>query len=168
MLIKIIKNNIESEWFELTKAHHRALLKDMPDEVLIDIEELYPGSPDKGRLVKLDFMMFTILAREFVLEKNRQEKWIERHIDDRPLEEISYQDYKIKPLSLEEEFERQELKCRLAAAKETLTPVQKRRLEFYIEDKCSMREIAAREGVHNTAVEDSVHAAFKKIKKFLD
>ena len=58
MLIKIIKNNIESEWFELTKAHHRALLKDMPDEVLIDIEELYPGSPDKGRLVKLDFMMF--------------------------------------------------------------------------------------------------------------
>ena len=31
MLIKIAKNGIESEWFQLTKKRHRTLLLEKPD-----------------------------------------------------------------------------------------------------------------------------------------
>lgn len=42
MLVKIIKNGSESEWFPLTKRRHRALLLDKPDIVLVHIDSLYP------------------------------------------------------------------------------------------------------------------------------
>ena len=35
MLIKIAKNGIESEWFQLTKKHHRTLLLEKPDVVFV-------------------------------------------------------------------------------------------------------------------------------------
>ena len=166
MLVKIIKNNVESEWFELTKAQHRELLESKPDAAIVHIEELYPGSPDRGAVVRLDFTVFTALARDFVLEENRQAKKAERYHDERPIEEISSKDYQNKVVTMEDEYERRELIYQLNAAKQMLTPVQRRRLELYIEDRCSLREIAAREGVHNTAVEDSICAAIKNLKNF--
>ena len=74
MLIKIAKNGIESEWFQLTKKRHRTLLLEKPDAVFVHIDSLYPKSPESGQIVELSFPCFNLLAREFVLEENRQEK----------------------------------------------------------------------------------------------
>ena len=80
MLIKIAKNGIESEWFQLTKKRHRTLLLEKPDAVFVHIDSLYPKSPESGQIVELSFPCFNLLAREFVLEENRQEKQNERHL----------------------------------------------------------------------------------------
>lgn len=167
MLIKTIKNNVESEWFELTKAHHRALLEDQPEAAIVRIEELYPGSPDEGCLVRLDFELFTVLARDFVLEESRQAKRTERYHDQRPIEEISFSEYQSSIVTMEDANLHKEQLCQLEAAKQRLTPTQKRRLTYYIDNGLSLRQIAVLEGVDNTAVDDSIHSAYKKIKKFL-
>ena len=69
MLIKIAKNGIESEWFQLTKKRHRTLLLEKPDAVFVHIDSLYPKSPESGQIVELSFPCFNLLAREFVLEE---------------------------------------------------------------------------------------------------
>lgn len=167
MLVKIIKNGTESEWFELTKQQHRAMLEDMPDVAIAHIEDFYPDSPDRGTLVRLEFSVFNTLARDFTLDNNRQAKQADRYLDKRPLEEIDSKENQKMLVSAEDEYFHQEQLDKLTDAKQKLTETQRRRLELYIEDGLSMREIAKKEGVHYTAVEDSIRAAFKKIKKFL-
>ena len=167
MLVKIIKNGVESEWFELTKQYHHTLLEEKPDAAMIRIEDFYPDSPDKGTLVWLEFSVFNTLARDFILDENRQAKRAGRHQDKRPLEEIGLRENQKMLASVEDEYFHQEQTDKLTDAKQKLTEVQRRRLELYIEDGLSMRKIAQKEGVHYTAVEDSIRAAFKKIKKFL-
>ena len=168
MLIKIIKNGVESKWFKLTKQRHRELLEDAPDAAIILIDDLYPDSPDGGTPVKLDFSLFTLLARDFVLEENRQSKQIERNHDKRALEDISADDVQSRMISLEDEFQSKEQLLMLELAKQKLTPIQQRRLKLYIEKGYSMRAISVAEGVQHTAVQDCIRDALKKIKKFLD
>ena len=55
MLIKIVQNGIESDWFQLTKKAHRELIKIKPEAAIIHIEDVYPESPDAGRVIRLDF-----------------------------------------------------------------------------------------------------------------
>ena len=62
MLIKIAKNGIESEWFQLTKKRHRTLLLEKPDAVFVHIDSLYPKSPESGQIVELSFPCFNLLA----------------------------------------------------------------------------------------------------------
>ncbi len=38
MLIKIVQNGIESDWFQLTKKAHRELIKMKPEAVIVHIE----------------------------------------------------------------------------------------------------------------------------------
>ena len=38
MLIKIVQNGIESEWFQLTKKAHRELIKTKPEAAIVHIE----------------------------------------------------------------------------------------------------------------------------------
>lgn len=102
MLIKIAKNGIESEWFQLTKKHHRTLLLEKPDVVFVHIDSLYPKSPESGQIVELSFPCFNLLAREFVLEENRQEKQNERHQDYRAVEDINPRENGALMTSLEE------------------------------------------------------------------
>ena len=65
MLIKIVQNGIESDWFKLTKKAHRELIKMKPEAAIIHIEDVYPESPDAGRVIRLDFRLFTVLTRVF-------------------------------------------------------------------------------------------------------
>ena len=51
MLIKIVQNGIESDWFQLTKKAHRELIKKKPEAAVIHIEDIYPESPDAGRVI---------------------------------------------------------------------------------------------------------------------
>lgn len=109
MLIKIAKNGIESEWFQLTKKRHRTLLLEKPDAVFVHIDSLYPKSPESGQIVELSFPCFNLLAREFVLEENRQEKQNERHQDYRAMEDINPRENGALMTSLEEIYLRQEI-----------------------------------------------------------
>ena len=68
MLIKVVQNGIESDWFQLTKKAHHELIKKKPEAAVIHIEDIYPESPDAGRVIRLDFWLFTVLTREFKLE----------------------------------------------------------------------------------------------------
>jgi len=40
MLIKIVQNGIESDWFQLTKKAHRELIKKKPEAAVIHIEDI--------------------------------------------------------------------------------------------------------------------------------
>ncbi len=86
MLIKIVQNGIESDWFQLTKKAHRELIKMKPEAAIVHIEDVYPESPDAGRVIRLDFRLFTVLTREFKLEDLKQEKRDERHVEKLRLE----------------------------------------------------------------------------------
>lgn len=133
MLIKIAKNGIESEWFQLTKKHHRTLLLEKPDVVFVHIDSLYPKSPESGQIVELSFPCFNLLAREFVLEENRQEKQNERHQDYRAVEDINPRENGALMTSLEEIYLRQEIKRILNGPSNVLTDLQQRRLRLFLD-----------------------------------
>ena len=167
MRVKILKDDVLSDWIILENENDWNVFENIPDAVVIPIGELYTNSPEAKECVRLDFAVFVTIARGFALEEQRQSKQKQRYIDDRPIEEISCQEYRRRLSTLEEEHERRELAAEITEAKKKLTNIQQRRLELYIEDGLSLREIARREGVGHTAVEDSVRSALKKIKKLL-
>lgn len=167
MLIKIAKNGIESEWFQLTKKRHRTLLLEKPDAVFVYIDSLYPKSPESGQIVELSFPCFNLLAREFVLEENRQEKQNERHQDYRAMEDINPRENGALMISLEEIYLRQEIKRILYGPSNVLTDLQQRRLRLFL-DGYTLTRIGEIEGISHTAVRKSVISAIEKIKKHFE
>ena len=163
MLIKIAKNGIESEWFQLTKKRHRTLLLEKPDAVFVHIDSLYPKSPESGQIVELSFPCFNLLAREFVLEENRQEKQNERHQDYRAMEDINPRENGALMTSLEEIYLRQEIKRILYGP----SNVQQRRLRLFL-DGYTLTRIGEIEGISHTAARKSVFSAIEKIKKHFE
>ena len=168
MLIKIVQNGIESDWFQLTKKAHRELIKMKPEAAIIHIEDVYPESPDAGRVIRLDFRLFTVLTREFKLEDLKQEKRDERHVEKLRLEARPANAPELASKTLDEQYIRQEIKDLLesAPALAGLTPTQLRRFQLFVESGKSFREIAEIEHCKYSTVKDSVDAAKKKIKKF--
>ena len=169
MLIKIVQNGIESDWFQLTKKAHRELIKMKPEAAIIHIEDVYPESPDTGRVIRLDFRLFTVLTREFVLEDLKQEKRDERHLEKLRLEARPVNAPELASKSLDEQFIRQEITKLLESAPVLagLTPTQMRRFRLFAEEGKSFREIAQIERCEYSAVQKSVRFAKEKIKKFL-
>jgi hypothetical protein len=167
MLVKIIKNGVESEWFTLTKQIHRSLLSDKPEAAIIHIEDFYPESPESGQLVTLEFSCFNVIARDFVLAENRYKKRVERDHDKRSLDEIEQSGNGALISSVEEEYLRQELQHVLLDARAKLTAAQKRRVRMFVEDGLSFSEIGRREGITHRAAEYSVQAGLKNLKKYL-
>ena len=159
MLIKVVQNGIESDWFQLTKKTHRELIKIKPEAAIVHIEDVYPESPDAGRVIRLDFRLFTVLTREFKLEDLKQEKRDERHVEKLRLEARPANAPELASKTLDEQYIRQEIK-------DLLTPTQLRRFQLFVESGKSFREIAEIEHCKYSTVKDSVDAAKKKIKKF--
>ena len=56
----------------------------------------------------------------------------------------------------------------LQKAMQSLTPVQRERLHFYFFEGMTYRQIAAKEGVGEKNIRESVNGAVKKIKKYFD
>ena len=168
MLIKIVQNGMESEWFPLTKKTHRELMQKKPEAAIVHIEDVYPDSPDAGRVIRLDFRLFTVLTREFVLEELRQKKQDERHVAKLGLDARPANDPALASQSMDEQYIRQEIKELLASAPilAGLTPTQLRRFQMFVEDGKSFREIAEAERCEYSTIKDSVDASKKKIKKF--
>lgn len=168
MLVKVEYSGLVSEWTELTEEFLNLMEARRPDVVIVRIEDLYVGSPDAGSFVKLDFEVFITLVKDFVRDEIRQEKSKKRHWDDRSLEDIDAAGLLGNCVDIETEQRFREICSLVDHAKETMTPVQRRRFEFYADSGLSFRKIASIEGVHNTAVAESIRAARRKIKKLLD
>ena len=122
MLIKIVQNGIESDWFQLTKKAHRELIKKKPEAAVIHIEDIYPESPDAGRVIRLDFRLFTVLTREFKLEDLKQEKRDERHVEKLRLEARPANAPELASKTLDEQYIRQEIKDLLAYVRLVVNP----------------------------------------------
>ena len=165
MLIKVVQNGIESDWFQLTKKAHRELIKKKPEAAVIHIEDIYPESPDAGRVIQLDFRLFTVLTREFKLEDLKQEKRDERHIEKLRLEARPANAPELASKTLDEQYIRQEIKELLEAAPACagLTPTQLRRFQLFVEGGKSFREIAQLEQCEYSAARKSVTQAKEKI-----
>lgn len=56
----------------------------------------------------------------------------------------------------------------LQKAMQSLTPVQRERLHFYFFEGMTYRQIAAKEGVGEKNIRESINGAVKKIKKYFD
>ncbi|MDD3193964.1 MAG: hypothetical protein PHE47_09020 [Oscillospiraceae bacterium] len=139
---------------------------DKPEAVIIHIEDFYPESPESGQLVTLEFGCFTTIARDFVLEENRQEKQKERHHDKSHMELIEQSGSHALVTSVEEEHLQQELRYIMQDARTMLTTVQERRVRMFIEDGLSSSEIGRREGVSYKVIGRSIKAGLGEIKKF--
>ena len=126
MLIKIVQNGIESDWFQLTKKTHRELIKIKPEAAIVHIEDVYPESPDAGRVIRLDFRLFTVLTREFKLEDLKQEKRDERHIEKLRLEARPANAPELVSKTLDEQYIRQEIKDLLKSLEKTMPGVRER------------------------------------------
>ena len=164
MLIKVVQNGIESDWFQLTKKAHRELIKMKPEAAIIHIEDVYPESPDAGRVIRLDFRLFTVLTREFTLEDLKQEKRDERHVEKLRLEARPA----LASKTLDEQYISEEQMERLSAAvaQAKLTPTQRRRF-LLLESGLTIHDIAKAENCGYNAALESIQWAKKKIKKFL-
>lgn len=168
MLIQIIKDGEKSDWVTLTKRLHRELEQDVPDEVRIHIEDIYPQSPDQGELLSLGFSLFSILMREMTLYTNKLDKRDERHLDKRPIERIDpAENENLTYQAAEDEYFKNEEIHHVRRAQLMLTPTQYRRLSMFVDNGLSIYEIARREGVHPTSAEQTIKLACKKIKKLL-
>lgn len=170
MLIKIVQNGIESDWFQLTKKAHRELIKKKPEAAIVHIEDVYPESPDSGRVIRLDFRLFTVLTREFKLEDLKQEKRDERHVEKLRLEARPANATELASKTLDDQYIRQEIKELLESAPilAGLTPTQLRRFQLVVEGGKSFREIAQLEHCEYSAVRKSVNQAKEKIMNFLN
>ena len=126
MLIKVVQNGIESDWFQLTKKTHRELIKIKPDAAIVHIEDVYPESPDAGRVIRLDFRLFTVLTREFKLEDLKQETRDERHIEKLRLEARPANAPELASKTLDEQYIRQEIKDLLKSLEKTMPGVRER------------------------------------------
>lgn len=166
MKIKIVQNGMESEWFDLTKKLHRALIEQKPDAAIVHIADLYPGSPDGRQIVQLEFELFTVLTREFTLEQLRQDKQDERHVDADGMESQAVVNYCLSQPDLDERYIKAERAETLAKAISELTPTQRHRLYLLAEGK-SIREISKIEHCRYNAALESIHSAKRKIQKIL-
>ena len=124
-------------------------------------------SPESGQIVELSFPCFNLLAREFVLEENRQEKQNERHQDYRAVEDINPRENGALMTSLEEIYLRQEIKRILYGPSNVLTDLQQRRLRLFL-DGYTLTRIGEIEGISHTAARKSVFSAIEKIKKHFE
>lgn len=171
--IKIIRDGVASDWFTLTKRLHAKLQSNTtnakPDYVIVRIGDLFPGSPESSQTVKLEFELFTVLAREFVLEENRRHKKDARYRSSVPLDDIDSTQNCSLVSSVEADFEQLELRRKVERAKNLLTLRQKRRFLMHFEEGLPYRRIAEIEGgLHHKDIEESVAAALKKFKKYFE
>ena len=168
MLIKIVQNGMESEWFPLTKKTHRELMQKKPEAAIVHIEDVYPDSPDAGRVIRLDFRLFTVLTREFKLEDLKQEKHDERHVEKLRLEARPANAPELASKTLDEQYISEEQMERLSAAvaQAKLTPTQRRRF-LLLESGLTIHDIAKAENCGYNAALESIQWAKKKIKNFL-
>lgn len=130
MLVKTSKKGIESAWVHLTAKLRDDIINDDPDWIFVKVEDIYPGSPDAGKVIKLEKSVFSVVAKDFIQEHKRQERETERHVDNREFESIKVKEFRRAQISPESRLINQETQKRLDRAMAKLTQTQRRRIHL--------------------------------------
>ena len=162
MYIRIINGDQKSEWMKHSRQNHMKLLTNSPENVEIRIRDFYPNSPDKKDTAIIPFEMFTVLARDFSLEKEAQRRCDERNLYSEPMTDDVPDEMNVEQLILDQEAKNQ-LNCMLMR----LTPTQRSRVYAYYFRHLTFRQIADSEGVDEKAIRVSISLAIKKLKMIL-
>jgi len=165
--IKIVKNGVESAWFEVDTEEIIEIIKDNPDSIFAYAQDLYPETPDCGEVMEMTTEIFEVVVRESYLLNERQKKQDQRHLDLRSLEELRDNDPALVCPSPEDEYFRMLRYQELWKAMDTLTHAQRNRLLLNALDELSLREISEIDGAHFTTIGESIRSSKKKIRKIL-
>ena len=140
----------------------------MSDKKRIRVQDFYKDAVGNQEYIEVSEEVYEAMVNTFRKEYHAQEMKDFRHVtkdgytegdteDLMLLQEESLEDYVIRQIEIEN----------LQKAIQSLTAVQKQRLQLYFFDGYTYRQIGEKLGVDEKAVRNSITAALKKIKKIL-
>ena len=138
---------------------------------------VYTNSKNKHIAVFKDYehniheVEISSLIKEALINEKRKEK--KQHNEfDRHIEHSEIYENKLpfrlmdNPISLEDEFVNKQINKELKNAINTLSELQKRRINMYYFQRMTQQEIADKEGTSLRAVQYTLNHALEKLKKF--
>ncbi|OLA15523.1 MAG: RNA polymerase subunit sigma [Coprococcus sp. CAG:131-related_45_246] len=131
----------------------------MSEWIRIRVKDFYKDAVGEREYTYVTREVYEALADTFRKEAHAQEMRDIRHTTD--LVELtgeSVEDTVIRQMEIET----------LQKAMQSLTPVQRERLHFYFFEGMTYRQIAAKEGVGEKNIRESINGAVKKVKKYFD
>ena len=149
---------------------------ELPEYVALILRNGGSQSPDRW-LRELRNNQYTYVTREVyeaLVDTFRKEAHAQEMRDIRHTTKDGYTEGKTEDLveltgeSVEDTVIRQMEIETLQKAMQSLTPVQRERLHFYFFEGMTYRQIAAKEGVGEKNIRESINGAVKKIKKYFD
>ena len=131
---------------------------------------VFKDSENKIQEVEISDIIKDTLIKERLIEK-RQQNEFDRHIEHSEIYENKLPARVLdKPISIEDEFANKLLNKELKNAINSLSELQKRRIQMYYFENKTLKEIAEIEGCAIMSVKDSLDLAInnleKKLKKF--
>lgn len=140
----------------------------MSDKKRIRVQDFYKDAVGNQEYIEVSEEVYEAMVNTFRKEAHAQEMKDFRHVtkdgytegdteDLMLFQEESLEDYVIRQIEIEN----------LQKAIQSLTVVQKQRLQMYFFDGFTYRQIGEKLGVDEKAVRNSITAALKKIKKIL-
>ena len=125
----------------------------MSEWIRIRVKDFYKDAVGELEYTYVTREVYEALADTFRKEAHAQEMRDIRHTTKDGYTEGETEDLEIETLQ---------------KAMQSLTPVQRERLHFYFFEGMTYRQIAAKEGVGEKNIRESINGAVKKIKKFFD
>ena len=136
----------------------------MSEWIRIRVKDFY-----KDAVGELEYTYVTREVYEALADTFRKEAHAQEMRDIRHTTKDGYTEGETEELtgeSVEDTVVRQIEIETLQKAMQSLTPVQRERLHFYFFEGMTYRQIAAKEGVGEKNIRESINGAVKKIKKF--
>lgn len=128
---------------------------------------VFKDSENNIQEVEISNIIKEALIKEKRKEK-RQQNEFDRHIEHSKIYENKLPSRIMdKPISLEEQFENELINKELKEAINSLSEIQKRRIQMYYFENKKLKEIAEIEGCAIMSVKDSLDIAISKIEKKL-
>ncbi len=128
---------------------------------------IFKDSENKIKRVEISNIVFELLINEKKKEKSQQNEY-DRHIEHSEIYENNLPSRVMdKPISLEEQFENKLINKELKEAINSLSELQKRRIQMYYFENKTLREIAEIEGCAIMSIKDSLDVAINKLEKKL-
>lgn len=128
---------------------------------------VFKDSENKIQKVEISDIIKDTLIKERLIEK-RQQNEFDRHIEHSEIYENKLPARVLdKPISIEDEFANKLLNKELKNAIDSLSELQKRRIQMYYFDNKKLKEIAKIENCSIMSVKNSLDLAIKKLAKKL-
>lgn len=128
---------------------------------------VFKDSENNIQEVEISDIIKDTLIKEKLIEK-RQQNEFDRHIEHSEIYENKFPSRVLdKPISLEDEFANKLLNKELKDAIDSLSELQKRRIQLYYFDNKTLKEIAKIESCSIMSVKNSLDLAIKKLAKKL-